>query len=110
MTSEKTLREVCESFDVTRRAIQGYERAGLVKATGKNKYGYLLYDEETQKLIARIRFYQKMGFSIKEIKTLMAASREDVIDMIKSQIDHLEKERNEIEIIRIQAKKLMEQL
>lgn len=40
-----TLREICEALEVSRRAIQGYEKAGLVVATGRNKYGHLLYDE-----------------------------------------------------------------
>ena len=44
--SEKTLREVCNAVGVSRRAVQGYERAGLVSATCRNERGYLLYDEE----------------------------------------------------------------
>jgi DNA-binding transcriptional MerR regulator len=110
MASEKTLREVCEDLDVTRRVIQGYELAGLVKATGKNKYGHLLYDKETQETIARIRFYQKMGFTIKEIKILMMASKDDVICMIKKQIEHLAEERKELEKIIKQAERLIQQL
>lgn len=51
MSNRKTLREVCEMYRVTRRAIQGYEKAGLVLPSGKNKYGYLLYDEEAQRRI-----------------------------------------------------------
>lgn len=35
---EMTLREVCESANVSRRAVQGYEKAGLVSASGKNTY------------------------------------------------------------------------
>lgn len=34
---EKTLREVCDLVGITRRAIQGYEKAGLVVPVGKNK-------------------------------------------------------------------------
>lgn len=33
--SEITLREVCEKLGVSRRAVQGYEKAGLVTASGK---------------------------------------------------------------------------
>ena len=40
-----TLRELCENVGVTRRAIQGYEKMGLVKANETNKYGHLLYGE-----------------------------------------------------------------
>lgn len=46
---DMTLKEVCLLAKVSRRAIQGYEKAGLVSATGKNKRGYLLYDENAQK-------------------------------------------------------------
>ena len=46
MKETKTLSEVCSVLEVSRRAVQGYENAGLVSATGKNKYGHLLYDEE----------------------------------------------------------------
>ena len=43
--SKMTLREICNLIGVTRRAVQGYEKAGLVECSDKNKYGYLLYDE-----------------------------------------------------------------
>lgn len=33
---EKTLHEVCEIYGVSRRAIQGYEKAGLVSASGRS--------------------------------------------------------------------------
>lgn len=32
---DKKLQEVCTVMKVSRRALQGYEKAGLVKATGK---------------------------------------------------------------------------
>lgn len=41
MKAEKTLREVCAALQISRRTIQGYEKAGLVSPSGKNKYGYL---------------------------------------------------------------------
>lgn len=39
------LKEVCNYVRVTRRAVQGYEKAGLMTSIGTNKYGYLLYDD-----------------------------------------------------------------
>ena len=41
---EMTLREICLSIGVSRRAVQGYEKAKLVSDTGKTKRGHLLYD------------------------------------------------------------------
>ena len=36
MKDTTTLSEVCSVLEVSRRAVQGYENAGLVSATGKN--------------------------------------------------------------------------
>ena len=50
-----TLREICEALEVSRRAVQGYEKAGLVSATDQNKYGHLLYDEAAMLRIEQIK-------------------------------------------------------
>lgn len=68
---EKTLHEVCEIYGVSRRAIQGYEKAGLVSASGRNGRGYLLYDKKCQERIQQIKLYQQLGFKVKEIKNLL---------------------------------------
>ncbi len=72
----RTLREICSETGVSRRAIQGYEKAGLVCAVSKNKYGYLLYDEAGLERIKRIKFFQQIGFSIKEIQQVIDAPAE----------------------------------
>ena len=45
-----TLKEVCKETGVTRKIVQTYENYGLVKATTKNKYGYLLYRSEERRV------------------------------------------------------------
>lgn len=75
---ENTLREVCAAARVSRRAVQGYEKAGLVSATGRNDRGYLLYDAAAQKRIEQVKMYQEFGFSIKEIVAIIDAP-EDVL-------------------------------
>lgn len=81
-----TLREVCELIGVSRRAVQGYEAKGLVASCGKNKYGYLLYDEETIEKIRSIKLYQDFGFTIQEIKTLLSATNEIYIEMMQGRV------------------------
>ena len=88
----KTLREVCDSLDVTRRAVQGYEKAGLVSASGRNKYGHLLYNGVAQERIARIRFYQNLGFSIREIAELMDAPELVVKEALSKRVAGLQEE------------------
>ena len=83
---EMTLKAVCNHVGVTRRAIQGYEKAGLVKPTNKNKYGHLLYDEDAVQKIAKIKQFQNFGFSIKEIQALQNLSEEEVLEKLKSKL------------------------
>ena len=90
MDETKTLSEVCSVLEVSRRAVQGYENAGLVSATGKNKYGHLLYDEEAQWRIKQIRLLQQLGFRVKEIKDIIDAPDEVAAEAIKRQIEQMD--------------------
>lgn len=91
-----TLREICETLEVSRRAVQGYEKAGLVSATDRNKYGHLLYDETAMLRIERIKFYQQLGFSIKEIVNIIDAPNSLVKTVLEQQVEKLKKEKTEI--------------
>lgn len=93
---EATLREVCAKYKVSRRAVQGYEKAGMVKSIGKNKMGYLLYDAATQERIGIIRMYQEMGFSVREIKEIIDAPKISTIPILENQMKKLEIERGRI--------------
>ena len=90
MDETKTLSEVCSVLEVSRRAVQGYENAGLVSATGKNKYGHLLYDEDAQRRIKQIRLLQQLGFRVKEIKDIIDAPSEVAAEAIKRQIEQMD--------------------
>ena len=69
-----TLREVCRTCHVSRRAVQGYEKHGMVRPTGRSERGYLLYDAAAQQRIRQIKRYQEFGFQVKEIRELLQAS------------------------------------
>ena len=86
MDETKTLSEVCSVLEVSRRAVQGYENAGLVSATGKNKYGHLLYDEDAQRRIKQIKLLQQLGFRVKEIKDIIDAPDEVLRKAVERQI------------------------
>ena len=70
---KQKLRQVCAELNISRRTIQGYEKEGLVSPSGKNKYGHLLYGEAERERIRLVRFYQQVGFPLKEIKARMGA-------------------------------------
>lgn len=85
-----SLKTMCESLNLTRRTIQCYEQAGLMRATDKNKYGHLLYDEESMKRAAKIRFLQELGFKLKEISGLIDAPQDVLIEELEVKVQELE--------------------
>ena len=89
---EMTLREVCEKVGVSRRAIQGYEKLNMVHATGKNKYGHLLYDINAVEIICKIKMYRDLGFSVKTTKEIMESSEEIRIVAIRKKILEMNEE------------------
>ena len=66
-------------------------------STGKNKYGYLLYDEEAVKRIREIKMYQDFGFALKEIKVLLIASDDEYADMLGKKLTDTRKKLSELE-------------
>ena len=105
-----TLREICAAANVSRRAVQGYEKAGLVKPSGKTKRGYLIYDEKTQERIRKIKLYQELGFKRKEIKEIIDAPKEIVKEALEVQVKKLKEREKHIEVLIEKAYEMIELL
>lgn len=101
---EKTLRQVCAELNISRRTVQGYEKMSLVAPAGRNKYGHLLYDESGEKRIQTIRFYQQMGFSLKEIKGVLDAPKERKKVALQVKLGELEAKYNQLQRLMEQVK------
>lgn len=108
--SEMTLREVCDSAGVSRRAVQGYERAGLVAPTGRNRRGYLLYDEPAQEKIKKIKLFQEMGFTVRKIAELDTAPNHVLKAALEAQVERLRKEHGRVNEMIGVALEMIEQL
>lgn len=108
--STMTLREVCEETKVSRRAIQGYELAGLVAATARNDRGHLLYDEASRCRIQQIKLFQELGFSVKEIAGIIDAPKEELKEALAAKISALQEKGERIEVLIDKARRLIEQL
>lgn len=107
---DKTLHEVCETFGVSRRAVQGYEKAGLVSASGKNERGHLLYDKNCQERIRQIKLYQQLGFKVKEIKYLLDAPEPELKEALENQVIRLKGEKKQMEALIRKAHELIENI
>ena len=104
-----TLREICNVTKVSRRAVQGYEKAQLVKAVSKNDRGHLLYDEKGKEKIILIKTFQNMGFSIKEIQHITSV-QEEVKVILENRIEILKMEGRQIDNIIKVAEEIIQQL
>ena len=91
-----SLRTMYETLGFSRRVIQGYEKAGLIKPAGKNKYGHLLYDDEAFERVKKIRFLQQLGFKLREIKELIDAPGEVMKEALKRRLEELESEKERL--------------
>ena len=105
-----TLREICETLGVSRRALQGYEKAGLVTASGRNKYGHLLYDKDAEMRIAQIKFYQQLGFSIKEITMIIDAPDTEIKKALEYRVQKLKDEKTEMDELIERANQMIARL
>lgn len=101
---EQTLRQVCTDLQISRRAIQGYEKMGLVAPSGRNKYGHLLYNASCREQIRTVRFYQQMGFSLQEIKELLAAESAAKKAVLQERVQQLEHDQIQLQEIILLAK------
>lgn len=101
---EQTLRQMCAELKISRRTVQGYEKAGLVAPSGKNKYGYLLYGETERERIRLIRFYQQMEFRLREIKELMDADDSIKKEAFQAKILELEEKQMDLQELIRQAR------
>ena len=94
----KTLNEVVDLVDMTRRVIQEYEKAGLAKTpTTTNKYGHLQYDESAIERLWQIRFYRELGYNKEQIRKALSDPGYNKHDAIVEQISRLEEKKRQLE-------------
>lgn len=102
-----TLKEVCNMVGVTRRTVQCYEQEELVSSTGKNKYGYLLYDDVAVKRIQEIKMYQEFGFALKDIKLLLEYPEKEYVEMMEKRLAEMKKQLLQLEINVVKVEELI---
>ena len=106
----RTLRDIYEEYGISRRTIQGYEKEGLVQATDKMKRGYLLYNEEMVERMMQIRFYQDIGYRVRQIKDIIDATNDIKKEALEVKLEELKAEKNKINDLIHQVEKMIAEL
>ena len=97
--SLKKISEITKIVGVSRKALQEYDRLGLVHPTAKTEGGYWLYDEEAVQRISQIQIFSLVGYKRSEIKQLLDFTTDPVKhrEIFCDAIEKLKKKREQID-------------
>src|SRR5688572_9814536 len=92
--------ELAERSGISASTLRYYEKLGLLRPASRNASGYREYTNETLDQLALIRRAKELGFSLREIRTLLArprgASRESVLTAVASKLTELVGKKNSL--------------
>ena len=93
----KTVNEVSKLTGVSIRALQYYDKIGLLKPTEYTGAGYRLYDDAALERLQQILLFRELEFPLKDIKEIITGSGFDKRKALKQQIELLTLKKEHIE-------------
>src|SRR6185295_17880230 len=87
-----------ERANVTVRTLHHYDRLGLLKPARRGGTGYRLYAERDLARLQQIVTLKFIGFSLKQIKTILERDASDLATMLSRQRTVIEKQRNRLDM------------
>ncbi len=76
----QTITVFAKQFNLSRSTLLYYDRIGLLNPSGKSPLGYRLYTASDAARMRRIEVYRKAGLCLQDIKAIMAAIAEGVVE------------------------------
>lgn len=93
----RTVNEVSKLTGVSIRALQYYDKIGLLKPTGYTESGYRLYDDTALERLQQILLFRELEFPLKEIKEILSAPDFDRNKALEQQIALLTMKKEHLE-------------
>ncbi|WP_096437850.1 MerR family transcriptional regulator [Alteribacter populi] len=82
--------EVAKKTAISVRTLHYYEEIGLLIPSDKNDYGHRMYNEDNLFTLQQIIIWRDLGFSLKQIKTLIHHTKP--VEAIEKQVEQLKEE------------------
>jgi len=76
-----SIKEVAKAANVSKETIRYYESRGLIPIPPRTESGYRIFPKETIKRINFIKHAQELDFTLEEIKKLLEAYDEEIVDL-----------------------------
>ncbi|MBF1710066.1 MAG: MerR family transcriptional regulator, partial [Streptococcus sp.] len=89
------IKQVSEISGVSVRTLHHYDEIGLLSPK-KQENGYRYYSDEELSQLQTILYYKYLGFSLKEIKSLMKQNEDDLLSHLKQQLSLMQKEKDRL--------------
>ena len=92
-----TINEVSRLTGVSVRALQYYDRIGLLSPAARTEAGYRLYDDAALEALQQILLYRELQFPLKDIRAILRSPDYDRSRALDQQIELLELRRRRFE-------------
>ncbi|MGE7622899.1 MerR family transcriptional regulator [Viridibacillus sp. NPDC096237] len=92
---------------VTVRTLRYYDKIGLLKPASQTEGGHRLYTNEEIKKLQEIQFLKKIGFTLQEIKNMLASNEWDWSNSLKNQLTFVLKEQENLKKIELALRELI---
>lgn len=92
-----TVHEVSEKTGVSIRALQYYDRIGLLAPAGYTEAGYRLYDEASLERLQQILLLRELEFPLKDIRAMLKSPDFDREKALEQQIELLTLKKEHLE-------------
>ncbi len=80
-----TVGRVSALSGVTVRTLHHYDEIGLLSPSGRSVAGYRIYEESDLERLQQILFYRELGFTLKEISTIVNDPHTDALEHLRRQ-------------------------
>ncbi len=93
----RTVHEVSKLTGVSIRALQYYDRIGLLRPSAYSRAGYRLYDDTALETLQQILLYRELDFPLVDIKALLSSPVFDRRKALEQQIGLLQLKKERLE-------------
>ncbi|MBU9724280.1 MULTISPECIES: MerR family transcriptional regulator [Bacillaceae] len=92
-----SIKEVTKQTGVTVRTLRHYHQIGLLIPAGKTDGGHRLYGESELKKLQEIQFLKSLGFTLKEIDTMLVDEDHDWFSRLQGQLKYIIREKEKLD-------------
>ena len=106
-----TVGELCELFQITRKTLFYYDRAGLLRPTERvGVQNFKVYDTAAVQRLKTILDYRKAGLTVQEIRQLLSETCNDPAAILNQALDRLKQKQKQCAVQIGRLKELIREL